>query len=284
VAWEVRVRAAIRDSLAHEPLRVVQSRVRVERREVEVVVVVLGQAADAEQSRARLDAEIRQASGVTPRLEILAVPDANAIAGLQSTLLKPQHVESLPLATPPPTPEEQLDSSRARVRATLLGLWPSDSVGVPIAVDVGTSENAPLRIRVVHLGGAVAADNVETIQKVLTRELERPVAIIDVAVPNSALTREDGDLPFVARTAAAVRAIVGIGTLSVCVIRPAEPERGRRTSKAEADLGRALDEVFAQHPRVSTLRGGPWRVSFANGPCRAPDTPEAQPGTVVPPT
>ena len=68
--------------ISREPLRVV--RVRVERRRSSLVVVA-GKAHDAELSRARLDAEIRQASGVTPRVDVLAVPDANAVAGLESS-------------------------------------------------------------------------------------------------------------------------------------------------------------------------------------------------------
>jgi uncharacterized hydrophobic protein (TIGR00271 family) len=268
VAWQVRVRAAVRESLAHEPLRVVQSRVRVERREVDVVVVVLGNVADAERSRARLDAEIRQVSGVTPRLEILAVPDANAIAGLESTLLTPQHVEKSTLATtPPPTSDEQLDASRARVRAALVELWPADTAGEPLTVEVGTSAEGPLGIRVVHLGAVLAAETLEIVQKVMARELGRAVALNAVAVPSTALTREGGDLQLVAQVASAVRTTTGIAAVQVCVMRPAEPERGRRTPAVEVELARALDEVLAHHPRVTTLRGGAWRVTFSAVPC-----------------
>ncbi|HRC55173.1 MAG TPA: hypothetical protein PKU97_04575, partial [Kofleriaceae bacterium] len=260
--------------IAREPLRVVQSRVRVDRHEVEVVVVVLGKSADAERSRARMDVEIRQASGVTPRLEILAVPDANAIAGLESTLLKPQHVET-PTAAPATTPDEQLDSARARVGATLGELWPASSAGAPIVVDLGTSESGPLVIRVVHLGPKVAVEAQEALQRAASRELGREVAIVDVDVPATALTRDFGDLAFVARVSSAVRATAGIAAMSVCVIRPAEPERGRRLPAAEVDLARTLDEVLSLHPRVTMTRGGPWSVTFSVGPCGAPPAPDA---------
>ncbi|MFM2420088.1 MAG: hypothetical protein RL385_4811, partial [Pseudomonadota bacterium] len=284
VAWQVRVRAAVRESLAHEPLRVVQSRVRVERHEIDVVVVVLGKAADAERSRARMDAEIRQASGVTPRLEILAVPDANAIAGLESTLLTPHHVETPTIAVaPPPSPDEQLDAARARVRATLLELWPAGTAGEPLVVDLGTSGTGPLRIRVVHLGATVAAETLETLQRATARELGREVAIIDVAVPAAAVTRDGGDLPFVARVSSAVRATAGVAAVSVCVVRPAEPDHGRRTPVAEVELARTLDEILSQHPRVTTTRGGTWSVTFSAGPCSSPPVPDAGPGDAAPP-
>ncbi|HET9953659.1 MAG TPA: DUF389 domain-containing protein, partial [Polyangiaceae bacterium] len=61
VAWEVRVRAAVRTSIAREPLRVVQTRVRVERHEIELVMVILGTTRDAESARERIDALLRRA-------------------------------------------------------------------------------------------------------------------------------------------------------------------------------------------------------------------------------
>jgi uncharacterized hydrophobic protein (TIGR00271 family) len=284
VAWQVRVRAAVRESLAHEPLRVVQSRIRVERHEIDVVVVVLGKAADAERSRARMDAEIRQVSGVTPRLEVLAVPDANAIAGLESTLLTPHHVETPTIAVaPPPTPDEQLESARARVRATLLELWPAGTANEPLVVDLGTSDTGPLRIRVVHLGATVSAETLETLQRATARDLGREVTIIDVAVPAAAITRDGGDLHFVARVSSAVRATADIAAVCVCVVRPREPEHGRRLSVAEVDLARTVDELLLLHPRVTTTRGGPWSVTFSPGPCSSPPGPDAGPDDAAPP-
>jgi hypothetical protein len=69
VAWQVRVRAAVHDSLTRIEHEVVQSRVRVERREIDVLVVLLGKTSDADASRARLQTEIRAASDVLPRTE-----------------------------------------------------------------------------------------------------------------------------------------------------------------------------------------------------------------------
>ena len=137
VAWRVRVRAAVQQIISREPLRVVQSRVRVERHEVELVVVVLGKAHDAELSRARLDAEIRQASGVT-RVDVLAVPDANAVAGLESSLLARRKVD-VPVVAPSPSAEHQLNAVQERVRASVTDVWPSSFVGTPLSIDIGGS-------------------------------------------------------------------------------------------------------------------------------------------------
>ena len=105
VAWQIRVRNSVRVTVESLPQRVVESRVRVGRREVEVLVILLGKNADAEAARSRLDGQIRQISGVTPRVDVLAVADASALAGIESILYKPP-----PLPPPaPPSPAETLD-------------------------------------------------------------------------------------------------------------------------------------------------------------------------------
>ncbi|MBL9040948.1 MAG: DUF389 domain-containing protein, partial [Myxococcales bacterium] len=164
VAWQVRVRAAVQQIISREPLRVVQSRVRVERREVELLVVVLGKAHDAELSRARLDAEIRQASGVTPRVDVFAVPDANAVAGLESSLLARRKVD-VPVVAPAPSAEHQLNAARERVRSAVTDVWPSSSVGAPLSIDIGSASEGPLGIQIVHRGVGLSGDTLEVLRR-----------------------------------------------------------------------------------------------------------------------
>lgn len=278
VAWQVRVRAAVRESLAREPLRIVQSRARVERHEVDLVVVVLGKAPEAERSRARLDADIRRASGVTPRLEVLAVPDANAIAGLESTLLTSRKIDvPIVAVVPPPTRAEQLDASRSHVRSTLLEVWPAATAGHPLVIEVGTSETGPLRIQVIHLGAALAPDTLETLQRAIARELEHEAEIVDVAIPAAPMTRKGSDLGFIAQVSSAVSATAGVASINVCVVRPAPPKRGRKLPATEVELARALDEVLAHHPRVTTTLGDAWELRFSSGAC--PTAPASDAGT-----
>lgn len=275
VAWEVRVRTAVRESIAREPLRIVQSRVRVERHEVEIVVVLLGKTEDAEVARTQMDAQIRQVSGVVPRIEILAVPDATAFAGLESTLLKPQHVATPPPSAPQPSPDEQLRAAQARIRSILAELWPTAVTGQAIAIDLGTSEESPLGVRVVHLGTPLGADGADTLRRAIASGVGREVRLVDVAIPATELTRADGDLRFVARVAASVRALASVPASSVCVTRPADAAGGRKPYPAEAELARALDEILAAHPRVTTTPGSSWGVRFTQGACPSPAAPDA---------
>lgn len=268
VAWEVRTRGAVREALARQSARIIQSRVRVERHEVEVVIVLVGKTHDAEAARQRLDREIRGAAGVAPRLEILAVPDATAFAGLETTLLTPHAVEPV-RAAPPPTLSEQLDASRARLRGIVQRLWPASVAGAPAAIEVGVAGEEALPVRVVHLGAPLGADAREALERAVQAELDRPVRIADDAIPPSTLTREQGDTEFVARVALAVSAAVRTPTIRACTVRPAPPLPGRGAPPGEVALGQVLDGLLARLAQVTVIPGESWSVRFTGGECVA---------------
>lgn len=273
VAWQVRARASVRDAIARDATRIVQSRVRVERHEVEIALVVLGTTVDADAAHSRLDVSLRQSTGVTPRIEIYAVPDANAFAGLESTLLAPL------IKSPPspvlPTPDEQLSSVSTRIRTEVDNLWPKQTAGEPLVIDVGTANEAPLRIRIVHLGPALGPDALETIRLALITRLSRPISIVDGSVPLEPLTRSHGDLAFIAQLAEAIRDTASVPALNVCVRKPSDPSPGRRLPAAELELNQAIDPLLAQHPKVAFTERGPWRVQFTTAPCSVPESSDA---------
>jgi uncharacterized hydrophobic protein (TIGR00271 family) len=261
VAWQVRVRASVHQAVARLDLRVVASRTRVERREVELVLVILGSAAQAEASRVKLDAELRQASGVTPRLEVMAVPDAAAFAGLSSTIVRAPATPTVATAAPL-TPEQELDAARARVRTAIIGLWPAAAAGEALAVRASLDRDGPLRVRVVHIGPPLGQDAREALERGASSALGRPVQVGDAAVPADPLVRGQDDLRLVAAVAAAVRSTQDIESVRVCLSRPVA-----RPTPAEASLARSLEEVLAAHPRVRAVDGGAWSVSFTTATC-----------------
>ncbi len=269
VAWQVRVRAAVRASLANSATRVVQSRTRVERHEVEVVLVLLGSNTDAEHTRSRLDRELRQASGVVPRIEVIAVPDATAFAGLESTLLTPHHVEAPVVSQEIPTPEAQLESSRALVRQAVERLWPSVSVGRALMIDIGATDAARLRLRVVHLGIPLAQDTIEMLQLSIKNQVHREIQLIDVAVSPSVMTAQNGPLMFVSTLASAVRATASIASVQLCLTRP-QPVASRRPTADEQQLELAIRSTVESFARRHEVEGAEWTARFVDGPCEIP--------------
>lgn len=268
VAWGVRVRSAVQQSIARDTRRVVHSRVRIDRHEVGVALVVVGNASDAEAMRARMESEIRRASGVVPAVEVLAVPDAKAFAGLKSTLLGPRLARPGP-PPPSPSPRERLEASGGLVRSSVLARWPSQTVGEPLVVEVGTIGGSSLRIRVVHLGRALSVDGREGLERSLRTDLGA-VSIEDAFIPADELAPGGGELRFVAEVAAAVRVSASVEEVSVCVTRPAPPAGGRRATAREKQLTVELDGILSRHPRVVTSVGKEWRVHFVLGGCLPP--------------
>lgn len=253
VAWQVRVRAAVRDSLARDPMRVVQSRVRVDRHEVEIVVVLLGKAEEAEAARARMDAQIRRASGVVPRIEILAVPDATAFAGLESTLLKPERMAAALPSLPSPSPAEQMTAAQARIRTIMDGLWPAAATGPALAIELGTAEKGPLGVRVVHIGARLGPDGADTLRRALETALGHEVQLVDAAVAATALTRADGDLRLVALVAQGVQTLASVrGRVSASLVqrrlRATQHLTGQRRSSRSPWMQRS-EHIRASRPR-----------------------------------
>jgi len=284
VAWQVRVRAAVRHAIDDEASRVVESRVRIDRHQVDLVMVVVGRTRDAEDMRKRIDAKIRAASGVVPRLEILAVPDAHAIAGIESSLLTSKGTAApAPIAVPTP-PSEELEAVRARVHSAIAAVWPEASAGEPAAIDLGTLGEGPVPIRIVHLGSALSADGAEAVRRAIEPALGREVRLVDVAVPQAPLTRDEGDLNFVAKLSSGVRATLDVPGLKLCVIRPTPGAPGRRTDGAEAAFEAAADRVLATHPRVTTRSGEAWSAHFVQGECVAPPSAPPSASWSAPPT
>lgn len=267
VAWQVRVRGAIQAALEREPARVVQSRARVEGHRVELALVIVGTNADAVALHTRLDAEVRQVSGVAPHVGVIAIPDADAVANLESNRLTPVALS----APPPPSPAEQLDRGRALVRTSVTRQWPSTAAGEPLAIELGTAPTGPLRVRVVHLGAALSTDASEGLTRALATELGRPVTVIDAPIPPDELTRAAGDLALVSKVMLGVRSSVGVGAIAACVTTPPGPPPGAWHDPREVELARSLDDVLAQHPRVTRTGGAEWRVRFVAGECAVAD-------------
>lgn len=272
VAWEVRTRKAVREALAQEPMRVVESRSQVARHGVELVVVVLGKAQDAEATRLRLSQRVERAAGIKPSIEVVAVPDANAFAGLESTLLTPHKAVAAPAR--PALALEALKLN-ARVKTALDEVWPTKSAGDVLEVALGRGENDALRLKVLHWGNPLDGGTREALEKALRRSLEGPVALDGVALTPQAITRRDGDLRFIAQVAATLRVLPATSEVGACLTRPDVGESKAPLSVADAALARALDSMLLTQPGLTTLSGKTFELRLSRGACSGTQAPRA---------
>jgi uncharacterized hydrophobic protein (TIGR00271 family) len=280
VAWEVRVRAAVRAALSHENEHIVQSRIHVERREVELAVVVIGSAGEADGIESRLVARIQPTSGVPPRVQVLAVPDATAFAGLESALRTPS-VPLLPIVPALDPPAARIRSALEIVRDDLARVWPAESAGDLLSIEVAADSAAPMRVRVLHLGAPLETQAQESLGNVLTDSLAREAILQDVAIPATELVRKQGDLEFVAAISALLSASASVPELSVCVTR-SDVAASEPPSAADQELARTLDRLLSGRPRVEVVPGADFRVRAVIGACPKADPAPAASSPVTP--
>jgi uncharacterized hydrophobic protein (TIGR00271 family) len=272
MAWQVRVRGQVETAVGRLPQRVLESRVRVERRVVETFLVVLGDTQDAERARAKLDAEIRSAAAVVPRVDVLAVPDARAFAGLASEL----STKAAPAPPPPPPPAEVVQKSRDLVMAAVKRRWPTHAAGDPLEVTLGVGAGE-LALHVTHLGSAIDAAGRELLERALSDDLGVTVSIRVTSLPPEEIgAAGDGD-GFVLRLSELLALTRELEGVSVCLVQPPEDPRRRKRARAEASLQATIPALLAGHPRVSSIAGPTRSVRLVRGAC-----PAALTATVAP--
>jgi hypothetical protein len=279
VAWQIESRAAIESAISALPGRVVESRLRVDRRQVELVIFLLGTPAEASSARESLAEQIGTATGVTPRVDVFAVPNASEFEALERSLQKPPALPAAPPAPAEPPAATRIVDAHATVADTLDRRWPHAEAGEMLGVEIATGESHALRVRVVHWGAPLARSTVETLERVLSDDLETELSLVAEAIPEAEvdLTHDDGTA--YAQVAAAVAATKLAPEIHICIVEPAETNgRTRRASAAKiAERERtqatlhALRALLRERQGVETASGGERiGVRFTRGACFEP--------------
>jgi hypothetical protein len=203
---------------------------------------------------------------------VLAVPDANAFAGLESTLLTPRPaaavVEAAPLA------REALNTTE-RVKGALREIWPAKAAGDLLRVSLEQGEAGALKIRIVHWGEPLSAGAREALEKSLSATLEGSILLESVAITSEPITRQDGDLIFIARVAAAARVASSVDAVGLCLTRPGAGEAKVALAAEDKRLASALDSVLRTQPGLTTVAGASFQLRMTRGACAKSETSTA---------
>jgi len=284
VTWQVQVRSAARRLLDDLDANVVASRLRVERHHVDAMLVIIGDRADAEALRLQLLAELARISGVSPNVEVRAVPDASAAAIVDRiTSLEPV------VAAPAPEPfSTRAGEVHDEIVEVLAAQWPATSIGDPLAVDVEATAT-DLALRVTHVGSPLDAATREVLERSLGNTLDVTVTLVDEAMPGAPI--EDLDRPEAIGTLAVLlERSRRFRSVRVCVLepRPVGPlldplpvDTGDGSDAAPApepqptDSGAivAVRSLLATHPRVTIVRDDHWALWFSTSRCPTAATP-----------
>lgn len=272
VAWQIRARGAIDTAVSAVPGRVLQSRVRVERHQIELVIFLLGGQGDADAARETLRSKIAGDTGVSPRIEVFAVTDAAEFETLERTLVSPPTPVPEP---PPPAPAPSiervataLELATARVRSA----WPRKAAGSLLLTEVSLAEDR-LELHVIHFGARLEDSAREALGRVVSDELGVEATLTADAIPVDEIDLQSSGPAGLARVASALGPARRVSSIQACVTlaRAPAPTSKSKSDPAEAAARDALSALTAGEPRVSVTEGDRTTVRFVEGPCEAGD-------------
>lgn len=258
VAWQVRTRAAVERLLATDAGSAVQRTVTVERGEVAVRLLQVGDASGAAELERHLETSIAAATGVMPSVQVLAVPDAGALSVLARA--------AAPAAPTPETPP--VDAVRARLGGAIQRVWPAPAAG-PLAgwsLEVAATGQPVLVTR--HFGAplgpageALLAAAVATPLGVSPRVRDEPLDSMPLSAGPDVAAWLDGLAP---QFALAPRLDGAVG----CVRHP--------VADAASDMLAELRRRAAvAGDRVRVIPGEAWSFQWTSGTCQPQGTPQA---------
>ena len=269
LAWQFKVRSTVDAAVSKLPVRVVQSSIRMEGGQIDLGLLLLGNAAQAQHCRALLTQLLTEA-GLYPRLEIAAVPDARAFAGLEAKL----RTNMVPtVAPPPPDPLAGLDGSRNAVWTTVEHRWPGRTAGRLLSVTMDAGGASELRLRVTHLGTNLDAVAQEALELALGRDLGRDVKLIDEALPAAEIAIDHDAAPLqLVQLARSLELAAASPELTTCVVQP-EAKVSRRSQATATPLNRTMLALLSERPRTLLRKGDRWRVRFSLEGCSEESEP-----------
>jgi uncharacterized hydrophobic protein (TIGR00271 family) len=264
VVWQIAARKGVHSVIERLTNRVVQSRVHVERGRIELSLVVLGSSADAVRARAHIEQAVQKETGITPSVDVVAIPDAAAFASLEAAL----HRDTVRTA-PAAAPIAGITRSRQLVESLVERHWPSKSAGRVAAVSLLGGDSS-LGLAVVHLGPPLDPSAREMLETALAVDLGGPVRVLDRALPTERIRIPDlDDVALLARLGALFETARSIPDVSICADRPVttpkptSPGRQPRTPETKPAILRLLE----LQPGVQYALADDWSIRFARGPC-----------------
>lgn len=263
VVWQVRARHEVQIALADLSIPLVQSRVRVERHQVELRLILLGDASQAENVSAKLTNVLRAAIGVEPLLEISAVPDAMTLARVSEAATAPTPEATLVTVQPFSEASQQVSD---RAREALATVWPTQTLGVPgiwwMNMD---GAGAKLELLVVHTGTAIDETARETIERALGATLGVAVALEDYALEEGPWSLAPDSIDAFARMESAWQRSRWLPGASLCVSLPEPADASVAGSPAGMSALRA--RLSQLEGRVVIRTGAPARAQIVLGTC-----------------
>ena len=270
VTWEVQARDAVRRLVQVESPGAVETQMTVERRTLTLRLLIVGSTARGLALEDTLSARLTRATGVTPSVTVIAVPNATSL--LEQTASAARETERTVVKAP------SLADLRHEAGTALAATWPA-MAGPVAGWELALSTRDSVRLIVRHLGAPLDSVSLQILGRAVEGRLRAPVEIQAISLPVTPFAAAGGRegrwldsartiLAQVARTDSAL----------TCVRGPGAGDR-----RASAAARRAIDSLraspLAQTGRLVLAEAPALALRVALGQCASalPDsTPPAQ--------
>ncbi|MDF2773268.1 MAG: hypothetical protein K0S86_2763 [Geminicoccaceae bacterium] len=271
VAWEVRVRDAIRRMLADESPRAVQSALTVERNTVALRLLIVGSPEHAVRLQEKLAVGIASVAGVPPSVSVTAVPDVDVLNATLATESR---------AAAPATVRVDLAEAERQVAAALAAAWPASSAGPLLGWSLELSAGRIPHVIVRHLGIPLGTPAEEMLARSLAGPLRMSVRVLDVALPPTLVAATPSDTAWLSRALYVLGEIARVDSVRACVTRPMRLPRDRRRIGPALPVSDAIDSVLLRSDagrvgRVMISDGVGWSLRVAGSACVSPDSSQS---------
>lgn len=272
VAWTVKTRRDVQKLLDGLPpaKRAVRSLVSIDRHAVSIRLLIVGDTENASRIRRELETRVAAASGVVPSVEVVAVPDADAIRVATESLAMPQ-----PIVAPP---KPDLDLVAHEIEAELRSKWPRAAVGELITWRIVVRPGGDSSIEVVHFGKALGEAGELLLADGLSQRVGRELTVQDVALSETPVAvAAERWLDWLPALASAVDQAVVAKVAYVCVASASSGMTGAARERASLVDERIKQSLSRLAPdRFLVRQGDEWSVTLSATPCPGePASPDA---------
>jgi uncharacterized hydrophobic protein (TIGR00271 family) len=258
VAWEVRTRAAVRRVIRDEAPGAVQTDLSLERRTVNLRLLVLGEPATAARVEARLAERIAKIGGQQPSVTVTAVASARELAASIARIQDGPVDDASARLSPA--------MLQARAGERLRSRWPAPA-GVLVDWRLEMQAAGPAALTIRHIGVPLGSTAESMLALDLSEVLGSPVTVTSRALRGDTITSATGDESGWIASAMPLLAQVGeVPGVMACVSAP--PARAPASRRRALLVRRALDSTTAMRTgRVTIDSGSVWSVRLAAGTC-----------------
>ncbi|MBS2017474.1 MAG: DUF389 domain-containing protein [Deltaproteobacteria bacterium] len=269
VAWTVKTRGEVQKLLDGLPpaKRAVRSLVSIDQHAVSIRLLIVGDTKSAAKIKRDLETQVAAVAGVMPSVEVVAVPDADAI-----------RIATERLAMPPPMVAPQkpdVDLVAREIDAELRSKWPASAVGELLTWRMVVRPGGDSAVELVHFGKGLGRAGELLLANGLSERVGRELTIHDVAMSEVPVTvAADRWLEWLPALASAVDQAVEAKVAYVCISSASSGMKGtarERASLADERIKQSLSRLDAN--RFSVRQGDEWSVALSATPCPAESAP-----------